>query len=92
MIKISATMQLLLPTHKHKNVEFFSTLHLLSLLFLYVASAIETSRSWQKQDCLKLSHRHNTKAEECTISYILPEWHGWPGLDGNSLPVTCFHS
>ena len=46
--------------------------------FLYVASAIEISRS---QDCLKLSHRiigvHNAKAEEFTILYIPLEWHGW---------------
>ena len=54
MMKISATtLMQLLPTHKHKNIsdEFCICCS------LYVASAIEISRSWQKQDCLKLSHR-----------------------------------
>ena len=82
MMKISATTSMqLLPTHKHKNI---SSQHCICCLdcSLYVASALEISRSWQKQNCLKLSHRiiagvRNAKAEECAIPYIPPEWHGW---------------
>ena len=58
MMKISATISMqLLPAHKHKQMN--SSQHCIRCLdcSLYVASAIEISRSWQKQDCLKLSHR-----------------------------------
>ena len=82
MMKISATTSMqLLPTHKHKHGsdEFLSTCICCLDCSLYVASAIEISRSWQKQDCLKLSHRiiagvHSAiyKAEEFPT-----EWHGW---------------
>ena len=82
MMKISATaLMQLLSTHKH--IQMNSSQHCICCLdcSLYVASAIEISRSWQKQDCQKLSHRiiagvHNAKAEECTIPYIPPEWQG----------------
>ena len=58
MIKITATTSMqLLPTHRHiKNVSDNSYQHCICCLdcSLYVASAIEISRSWQKQDYLKL--------------------------------------
>ena len=84
MMKISATTSMqLMPTHKHK-FQMNSYQHCICCLdcSLYVASAIEISRAWQKQDCLKLSHRitagvHNAKAEECTIPYIPHGWVTW---------------
>ena len=93
MMKISATTSMqLLPAHKHKQMN--SSEHCIRCLdcSLHVASAIEISRSWQKQDwqkqdCLKLSHRvmagvHNAKAEECTIPYTSHR-NGMGGLHGN---------
>ena len=60
MMKIPATtattsMQLL-PTHKYIKKRFIC-LDCLDCS-LYVANAIEISRSWQKQACLKLSDSH----------------------------------
>ena len=46
---------------------------------LYVASAIEISRSWKKQDCLKLSHRIMAGVQAEEYNPIHPAGMAWVG-------------